>query len=115
MGAEDDEFQRLVDEGLIPRLEASAMGMLMHPDKKIEAQFAVQLGAMVLLDKPIMVVVDPDYEVPAKLRAIADEIVVWKLGDDRTEFEAALMRMAQRFGSPEMQENLEHSSLSQPL
>lgn len=74
----DDQFQKVVTEGLVPRVEGSHICVSIVPrDRKnfIDAKFCVELGVMIMLDKPILAIVDPTLEVPEKLRLVADEIV----------------------------------------
>lgn len=86
MGYEEDRaFQQAVSEGLVPKMENSAFAVALCPTEgphKVDAKFAVELGVMIMLDKPIIAVVDPGTEVPKKLALVADKIIYAKLTDD---------------------------------
>jgi hypothetical protein len=45
------------------------------PSDEFDVQFACEIGAAVLLDKPILAIVPAGRTVSGKLRAIADEVV----------------------------------------
>jgi len=42
----------------------------------VDIKFAVELGLMIMLDKPIIMVIQPNQVLPEKLRRVADDIVV---------------------------------------
>lgn len=77
MDDDEREFQRVVNEGLVPKLEGSNLCVALCPDEDsgLDAKFCVELGAMIMLDKPIIAVVGPGRTVPAKLLLVADKIV----------------------------------------
>ena len=84
---EDRAFQQAVSEGLVPKMENSAFAVALCPTEgphKVDAKFAVELGVMIMLDKPIIAVVAPGTTVPEKLKLVADKIIVAKLEDDDT-------------------------------
>lgn len=81
----DAQFTKVVMEGLVPRVQDSALCVSLVPkDTKnfIDPKFCVELGVMVMLDKPILAIVDPAIEVPQKLRLVADVIVVADLSTE---------------------------------
>ena len=55
----------------------------------------LQVGAAVLLDKPLLIVIEPGTKMPSKLALIADEIVEGVIGDASfaPRFQAAMLRM----------------------
>lgn len=58
-------------------------------------KFWVELGAMIMLQKPIVVVAVEGRPIPPKLRAIADEIVTSNSGfPPASELEAAIRRVS---------------------
>lgn len=82
---EDRAFQQAVSEGLVPKLENSSFAVALCPIEgphKVDAKFAVELGAMIMLDKPIIAVVAPGTTVPRKLEQVADKIIFADLQDD---------------------------------
>jgi len=73
---EDREFQRVVTEGLVPKIEGSSFCVSLCPDDEVlDAKFCVELGAMIMLDKPIIAIARPGRTLPPKLELIADKIV----------------------------------------
>ena len=81
----DRDFQIAVNEGLVPKLDDSIVCVSLVPrDMKIDAKFAVELGAMILLDKPIFAIVYPDVPISEKLRRVADVIFVGDIADPAT-------------------------------
>lgn len=66
--------QRVLDE-VLPMVEESTVAVALIPRTEADIKMAVELGMMVLLDKPIIAVVSPGVKVPAKLVAVADRIV----------------------------------------
>lgn len=76
MNYEDREFQRVVTEGLVPKLKESAVAVAICPSEEgVDAKFCVELGAMIMLDKPIVLVRPNAREIPPKLRLVADHII----------------------------------------
>jgi len=62
---------------VLPMVEDSNVCISLCPPKdKVDIKFAVELGMMVMLDKPIIVVADENRDIPAKLRSVADRIIV---------------------------------------
>ena len=59
------------------------MVLSVFPDKpeKFNIDYALQIGAAVLLNKPLLVLVTPGIELPPKLRVVADEIIEASLDD----------------------------------
>lgn len=78
---DDDGFKRWADDmrkRLIPKMKDSANILMIAPnlsETKFDIQFAVQIGAAILLEKPLILVVGVGRVVPPKLLAIADKIV----------------------------------------
>jgi hypothetical protein len=61
---------------MAPKLENSAVSVSLVPtDRHGDVKFWVELGASIMMDKPIIAVVFDNAPVPAKLRLVADEIV----------------------------------------
>lgn len=77
---EDATFKRWIEhqmDEVIPQLSSSAMTIQLLPDEegKIDPAFCLQLGASIMLDKPIVAVAIEGRDIPPKLQMIADEIV----------------------------------------
>lgn len=80
-GPEWDDFVKHCKEELLPKLDDSAMGMCLVPSGPTDVKFAVELGFLIMMDKPILAVVDPGVAVPPKLRAVADAIIIGRPSD----------------------------------
>lgn len=91
------EWERQVREGLVPRLEESAVTVSIVPAGESDVKFAVELGLSIMLGKPIILVVRPGVRIPAKLVQVADQIIETDLdGDPRSamaSIQAALSRL----------------------
>lgn len=74
---EEIEFQRVVMEGMVPKMEESSVCVSLCPQSpdRIDAKFCVELGAMIMLDKPIVAIIQPGGYLPKKLEMVADKIV----------------------------------------
>jgi hypothetical protein len=63
---------------VIPKMRDSAITLVIGPDfagSQFDVDFAVQIGASVLLEKPLLVVVPKGRVLPPKLVTIADRII----------------------------------------
>jgi hypothetical protein len=68
-------IRHVLDE-MVPKLTDSALVISLVPDdREGDVKFWVELGASIMMDKPILAVLLGDAPVPAKLAAVADEIV----------------------------------------
>jgi hypothetical protein len=77
---ERDDFRIWADDmrkRLIPKMRDSSNVLMLAPDLKAEfdISFALQIGATILLEKPLILVVHPGRQIPPKLRAIADRVI----------------------------------------
>lgn len=69
-----DDFLRRAQEEMIPKMRESAF-VVSIISGAVDAKIAVEIGAAVLLNKPIIVAVVPGAQVPEKLVRVADHIV----------------------------------------
>jgi hypothetical protein len=78
-------FEAHVRNDLIPKMKASASVLLIAPDisTPFDVQFAVQIGASVLLEKPLVLIVEGNRTVPPKLERVADRIIRADLSTER--------------------------------
>lgn len=92
----DAEFVRTVREGLVPRVADSYVCATISPKDPtdIDVKFAVELGVMIMLDKPIIAICVPGGRIPSKLRQVADEVIAMDVATD--EGQAALMAAVER-------------------
>lgn len=68
---------------MIPKMRESANVMMIAPDMSTEfdIDFALQIGSCILLEKPLILLVDRTRTIPPKLRAIADRVIEVDLKD----------------------------------
>lgn len=73
--SEEDQMARMVGD-LQEKMAGSAVVLQLVPlDGDLDWKFCIELGAAVMLDKPILACVRPGARVPLKLAKIADEIL----------------------------------------
>lgn len=97
--AEWDKFVANFREDALMKMTNSAFVAQLVPGKgSFDVKFAVELGASIMLDKPILAILLPGTEIPEKLRLIADEIVEADLDteDGRQLVQEAFRRMSER-------------------
>lgn len=94
------EYAQHAREELEPMIKDSAITMSFF-DGKIEPRMALELGYMLLLDKPIIAVVTSGVKVPGKLAVVADEIVELALDDPSfpERLQAAMTRVMDKQGN----------------
>jgi hypothetical protein len=78
--AEWEAYAKHIRDELVPMIDSSAIAMSLVP-KEADVKFAVELGLCIMMDKPIIAIVPSGTPVPAKIRAVADEIVEGSPGD----------------------------------
>lgn len=72
-----DAFVERFRHDALQKIDSSAFVMSLVPSSEsFDVKFAVELGASIMLDKPLFLVAPEDVRVPDKLAAIADEVVV---------------------------------------
>ena len=71
-----DEWAKHQRETNIKNMAESAAVMSIYPrSSEFDIDFALQLGAAILMGKPILIMVSPGQEIPGKLRQFADRVV----------------------------------------
>jgi nucleoside 2-deoxyribosyltransferase len=80
-GPEWERYRKHVEDELVPMVRDSAVTISLVPGGKPDVKFAVELGFMIMLDKPIIAVVGRNAKVPLKLAKVADEIVEGEISD----------------------------------
>lgn len=81
----DPTFKRWVKHVLgdmKPKMEESALIAQLIPSDEGEVKFWVELGASIMMGKPIVAIAFEGRDIPEKLKLIADEIVVLPEGAD---------------------------------
>jgi hypothetical protein len=100
----DPEWQAYVTRTqteLVPMIEGSSIGLSIVPrnPEDVDIKFAVELGLMIMFDKPIIMVVAPNQLIPEHLRRVADEIVVHDPEHpDHESMVKAMDRVAKKYG-----------------
>jgi len=93
------DYASRVRKELEPMINDSAVCISLVPnDNHVDVKFAVELGFMIMLDKPIIAVISAGRKPPPKLIAVADEIVEGDIGDPDFEerLKAAMSRIINR-------------------
>jgi hypothetical protein len=82
--AEWRRFEKHVRETLVPKMAESETVLVISPDfGTFDVEFALQIGASVLLEKPLLVVLPEGRVMPPKLERIADRIITVDLLSER--------------------------------
>jgi hypothetical protein len=88
---------RHVLDDMEPKLSSSALVISIVPeDREGDVKFWVELGASIMMDKPIIAMVMGDAPIPDKLRLVADEVVRCPRGVDPSaseDLKAAISRL----------------------
>jgi hypothetical protein len=93
------KWARHIIDDTVPKMRNSAIVVQMVPDGTGDVKFWVELGASIMMDKPIVAVVFGDAKVPEKLKLIADDIVRLPEGANPAgadKLAAALSKLAMR-------------------
>ena len=98
----NDEFLYWADTmraRLIPKMRDSASVLMIAPDMNtsFDIEFALQIGASILLEKPLILLVHQGRSIPPKLRAIADRIIETDLDQMTMDSDAIQKQLKQAF------------------
>jgi hypothetical protein len=88
-----EDWNTLADRALndlLPMMKNSTLVVSMVPKGRTDVKFALELGFSIMLNKPIVAVVQPGTKVPDKMIAVADHIVEWDLNNDQGDLMARL-------------------------
>lgn len=75
---DDPEIQawaRGVLKDLVPKISESGCTVSLMPRGETDVKFAVELGFSIMLDKPIIAVIEPGQQIPARMLRVVDEVV----------------------------------------
>lgn len=88
------DFNKDVQENLVPKLESTSVVLSLQTGN-FNAKQSVELGVSILMDKPIILIVEPGTKVSSKLTKIADAIVEGPVTDPtfKKRLDAILMPM----------------------
>lgn len=95
----DNEMREFADHALhemFPKLKASAMSVTLIPNGPGDVKLWVEMGAAIMLNKPIIVVLCGDAPLPPKLALIADDVVRMVTPEDvegQADMQAAIERV----------------------
>jgi DNA-binding CsgD family transcriptional regulator len=68
-------WARRVLTELVPKLSDSDCTISLMPRGEADVKFAVELGFSIMLDKPIIAVIEPGQQIPARMLRVVDEVV----------------------------------------
>lgn len=75
-------WEKHIRDTLVPVLEETAVTITLIPRGQTDIKFAVELGMSIMLDKPIIALVQPGMSIPSGLAAVAAEIVEVDIAKD---------------------------------
>lgn len=71
-----NDFVRRFRRETLPKMKKSSYVMSLLPNRDgVDVKFAVELGMAIMLDKPIVAVVQPGVPVPRRLRLVVDDVL----------------------------------------
>jgi hypothetical protein len=76
-----DEYLKIANEKVLPAMKGSSCSIVIGA-KEPDAKLCMEVGAAVLYDKPIILVIREGQEVSENLKRLAKEIVVCDLEGD---------------------------------
>lgn len=73
---DDREWVKTMQRELVPKIDGSAfVASLVPASHGLDVKFAVELGVSIMLDKPILAVMQPGCEASQKLLKVADRVI----------------------------------------
>jgi hypothetical protein len=79
-----EEFVRHFRHDALEKIDSSAFVTSLVPsEEKVDVKFAVELGAAIMLDKPILAVLAPGAKMPKKLHEVVDAYVYADVDTDQ--------------------------------
>ena len=95
-----EHFQKVV----IPTMVKSRVMMILLPDKPLDSKICLEVGAAILLDKPMIVLTTSITLVSAALTKLVDEIVIIENLEkytelDKQKIDKALTRVVEKYSS----------------
>lgn len=90
-----DDFVDHFRRDALQKMESSAFVASLVPRGDFDVKFAVELGAAIMLDKPIVAIAAPGATIPDRLRRVVDELVEADVdtAEGREAIAAALARV----------------------
>jgi ATP:corrinoid adenosyltransferase len=99
-------LERALQSGLIDELRSSTVVMATDADDAdLQMALALEVGAALVYDKPLMLVVHAGHKIPQKVRDAADEIVELEEGGfkhpaNQGKLMSAMLRMSEKQPGP---------------
>lgn len=69
------DYAKHVIDNLAPMIRDSEVTVSLAPKGETDIKFAVELGLSIMMDKPILVVLQPGAKLPSKLARVADDVI----------------------------------------
>lgn len=93
-----DEFVDDFRRNAVENIAGSDAFISLVPHGEWDVKFAVELGAAIMMDKPILAVVQTGAAVPEKLRLVSEEVVEVDIDttEGRAELAQAINRLLER-------------------
>jgi hypothetical protein len=100
---EFDRWAKYVRETLLPLISLSEVTCCVIPrdPSKLDIQVATELGASVLVDKPIIALIQPGTKAPEKLAAIVDRFIEFDPSNPNQSSEAISQAVKELIDDPE--------------
>lgn len=88
-----------VRKTLVPMLDDSVVTVSLAPSGDTDIKYAVELGLSIMMEKPILLVVEHGQKIPPKLRLIADDIFYmdWSSKDAQQQLAKACEAFAEKY------------------
>lgn len=96
----EDFVNHFRTEALEKITESRAFISLVPHEEDVDVKFAVELGAAIMLNKPIIAVAFPGVPVPEKLRLIADHVIEGDIDTEEGQKEVAIA-LSKVIGDPQ--------------
>jgi len=77
-----EEWESRVRDRVVPMLADTAVTVGLIPCGEIDIKFALELGLSIMMDKPIIALVQPGMNIPNGLASVAAEIVEVDIAHD---------------------------------
>ena len=94
----EEEFLKAAGEDLPTLIGDSQICLAFVTEAGPDPKFCIELGYMIALDKPILLVIRPGAKVSSKLISVADEIVEWNGELADSGLPEAMDRLAAKLG-----------------
>lgn len=93
-----EDFVRHFREDVLKDLAGSEIVMSLVPrDGEFDVKFAVELGAAIMLNKPIIAIASPDRPLPEKLLRVIDRVITADIETEEGQLE--FIRVLKEFGA----------------